>query len=289
MYRYGEEKVNSDLHPCFTASAHGKWGRIHLPVAPDCNISCAYCSRKTDCVNESRPGVCSRILDPEEAAHTVDEAVRKMPSLAVAGVAGPGDPLANRELTLRTFELVRRNHPDLLLCLSTNGVALADCAPDLKALSIGHVTITLNAASLSTAARIYQSLHLNGRSLRGLEAAEIILERQNMALAALERLSITVKVNTVVIPGVNDGEVENIARHASRFGVALMNCIGLIPASGSLMSDMPAPTAERMEELRARAGAYVPQMRHCARCRADAFGLLARDRGLDSLIRGKVG
>jgi nitrogen fixation protein NifB len=212
-----------------------------------------------------------------------------MPSLAVAGIAGPGDPLANAELTLRTFALVRRSHPNLLLCLSTNGVALADCAADLKALGVGHVTVTLNAVSLSAAARIYQSLHLNGRSFRGAEAAEIILERQNAGLAALCRHSIAVKVNTVIIPGVNDGEVENIARHASRFKVELMNCIGLIPVSGSGMSDMPAPTMKHMEELRIRAGAYVPQMRHCARCRADAFGLLGHDRGIDSLIRGRGG
>ena len=134
-------------HPCFNASASGQWGRIHLPVAPECNISCAYCSRKTDCPNESRPGVCSRVLSPEEAADLVDHAVLHMPSLAVAGIAGPGDPLARPELTLRAFELVRRRHHGLLLCLSTNGLRLADYAADLKSLGVNHITVTINAVS----------------------------------------------------------------------------------------------------------------------------------------------
>ena len=29
---------DSSKHPCFSKEAHGKFGRIHLPVAPRCNI-----------------------------------------------------------------------------------------------------------------------------------------------------------------------------------------------------------------------------------------------------------
>ncbi|MGE5894530.1 MAG: nitrogenase cofactor biosynthesis protein NifB, partial [bacterium] len=49
-------------HPCFSKEAHFKFGRIHLPVAPACNIQCRYCIRKFDCANESRPGVTSTVL-----------------------------------------------------------------------------------------------------------------------------------------------------------------------------------------------------------------------------------
>ena len=261
-------------HPCFNASA-GAWGRAHLPVAPDCNISCAYCNRKTDCLNESRPGVCSWVLNPEEAADLVDKAVRETPSLAVVGIAGPGDPLANPELTLRTFELVRRRQAGLLFCLSTNGLMLADYAADLKALGVGYVTVTINAVTSAVACRIYQGVRLDGRWHQGLTAAEILLEKQEQALGLMERLGFSVKVNTVVAPGVNDEEVEEIARFAARFNVGLMNCLGLIPVPGTAMGDLPAPSEERLAELRARAGKHVFQMRHCARCRADAFGPLS--------------
>lgn len=277
MHRHGEEAVTDARHPCFNASAGGL-ARIHLPVAPECNISCAYCDRKTDCVNESRPGLCSRVLDPEEAADRVDEAVRRMPALSVAGIAGPGDPLATPELTLRTFALVRRRHPDLLLCLSTNGLALAEHAAELEALGVGHVTITVNAVSPDVAARIYHRVRVNGASLHGREAGEALLDRQARALAALERHGVAVKVNTVVIPGVNDNHVEEIARYAAGFRVGLMNCIGLIPVPGTAMGRIPAPGPDLMEELRRRAGAHMPQMRHCTRCRADACGTLTEEK-----------
>ena len=52
-------------HPCFGGD-HSKAGRIHLPVAPGCNIKCGFCERRFDCANESRPGVTSKVLTPEQ-------------------------------------------------------------------------------------------------------------------------------------------------------------------------------------------------------------------------------
>ena len=59
--------ININLHPCFNAKVKGQFGRVHLPVAPKCNILCNYCNRKFDCVNESRPGVTSSVLSPAQA------------------------------------------------------------------------------------------------------------------------------------------------------------------------------------------------------------------------------
>ncbi|HEX2769821.1 MAG TPA: nitrogen fixation protein NifB, partial [Geobacteraceae bacterium] len=60
------QRGNIQGHPCFGGNHH-KNGRIHLAVAPKCNIKCGYCTRRHDCANESRPGVTSRILTPQEA------------------------------------------------------------------------------------------------------------------------------------------------------------------------------------------------------------------------------
>ena len=54
----------ASAHPCFDKEARHKNARVHLPVAPKCNIQCNYCNRKFDCVNESRPGVTSSVLTP---------------------------------------------------------------------------------------------------------------------------------------------------------------------------------------------------------------------------------
>ena len=53
-----------ETHPCFTAKC-SDYARIHLPVAPKCNMQCNYCLRKYSCVNESRPGVVARVMVPE--------------------------------------------------------------------------------------------------------------------------------------------------------------------------------------------------------------------------------
>jgi nitrogen fixation protein NifB len=96
-------RSSSDIlktHPCFSAQAHEKFGRIHLAVAPACNIQCRYCERKYDCANESRPGVSSTVLDPFEAVERVEAFVERNDRVSVVGIAGPGDPLANAS----TFE-----------------------------------------------------------------------------------------------------------------------------------------------------------------------------------------
>jgi MoaA/NifB/PqqE/SkfB family radical SAM enzyme len=65
---YNMKKNNKPAHPCFDVTAKHTNARVHLPVAPKCNMLCNYCSRKYDCVNESSPGVTSAILTPQQAA-----------------------------------------------------------------------------------------------------------------------------------------------------------------------------------------------------------------------------
>ena len=86
-------------HPCFNSDVRHRTGRIHLPVAPKCNIQCNYCNRKFDCANESRPGVTSAVLSPNQALALSHRALEKAPYLKVVGIAGPGDPFANPEET----------------------------------------------------------------------------------------------------------------------------------------------------------------------------------------------
>ena len=118
-------------HPCFSAGARHRSGRIHLPVAPKCNMQCNYCNRDFACVNESRPGVSSTILTPLAAADYLDAVLEKVKTIEVVGIAGPGDPFANASETLETLRLVRERHPDMMLCLATNGLELAAHAEDI--------------------------------------------------------------------------------------------------------------------------------------------------------------
>jgi nitrogen fixation protein NifB len=261
-------------HPCFYAGHSGRYGRIHLPVAASCNIQCAYCRRDYDCPNENRPGAVTRVLQPEEALLNLERALSEMPHISVAAVAGPGDAFSDPVVTLRTFELIRRNNRDLALCVSTNGLNVAEYIPQLCDLDARFVTITVNAIDPNIGRRLCKWVKVDTGILRGTDAAGTLISRQLEAIALLKEAGITVKVNTVVVPGVNEDHVPFLARKMGQLRVDLMNFLPLIPLAGTDMADIAAPDADRMRKLRLLAGKYVTQMHHCRRCRSDAVGLL---------------
>jgi nitrogen fixation protein NifB len=268
-------------HPCFNADVKGKFGRVHLPVAPKCNIKCNYCNRKYDCVNESRPGVTSAVLSPAQAVRYIEEVLSREPRISVAGIAGPGDPLANPDETLETLRLIRSKFPDLILCLATNGFSLAPYVDALADLKVSHITVTVNAIDPAIAEKIYAWARDGKVIYRGRKAAELLIERQLEAIEALKSRGIIVKVNTIIIPGVNDGHVAEVARKMAELGVDMLNCMAMYPNDDTPFADIPEPGADMMAALRTEAEKHLPQMRHCTRCRADAVGLLGEDRSDD--------
>ncbi len=205
-----------------------------------------------------------------------------MPHLSVAAVAGPGDAFCNPERTLKTFELIRRKNRDIALCVSTNGLNVSDSIPRLRDLNVGFVTVTVNAIDPGIAARLHRRIRVDGRTFRGVEAARILISRQLEAVCRLKDAGITVKVNAVVIPGINEQHLLFLAKRMGTLGVDLMNFLPLIPLAGTDMADGIPPDEGRMRQLRHRASRYVRQMHHCTRCRSDASGLLPPDRGRTS-------
>jgi nitrogen fixation protein NifB len=266
--------MDFDLHPCFNAERRHSTGRLHLPVAEKCNVQCNYCNRLYDCVNESRPGVSSAILSPFQALDYLGAVLERIDNLAVIGIAGPGDPFANGEATLATLELVRRQYPDKLLCVATNGLMLADYAERLAKLQVSHVTITCNAVDPEVGAKIYAWVRYGPHVYRGVTGASLLLQRQVEAVKLLKALGIAVKINTVIIPGVNDDHAVQVSETMAGLGAEIQNCVPLIPVEGTPFESLPSPEPEAMAALRLAAGSSLRQMSHCARCRADAVGLI---------------
>ncbi len=276
---------NTENHPCFNSAASHTYGRIHLPVAPRCNIQCNYCNRKFDCVSENRPGVTSKVLSPQEAILYLDHALQRMPNIAVVGIAGPGDPFANPDKTMATLRMVRERYPEMLLCISTNGLDLLPCIDELAEMNVSHVTITINAVDPAIGAEIYSWVRIGNRLLRELEGAAALIGRQLQALEQLHRKGITVKVNTVVIPGINDHHVVEVATVARRLGATMLNCLPFCRTPETLFENIAEPEAGHLQEIRAAAAGILPQMSHCKRCRADAAGLLGAPGSQESLLR----
>jgi len=270
--------INIDIHPCFNAKVKGQFGRVHLPVAPKCNILCNYCNRKFDCVNESRPGVTSSVLAPAQAIAYLERVLEAEPRITVAGIAGPGDPFANPKETMETLRLIRQRFPELLLCLASNGLGVAPYLDELAELQVSHVTITVNTVEPEIGAKIYSWVRDGKVIYRGLKAAEVLLARQLEAIRGLKARGIVVKINTIVVPGVNDQQVEAVARKMAELGVDLLNCMPVYPNADTPFGDLPEPEPAKMAAIQAAAAEFLPQMRHCTRCRADAVGLLEADR-----------
>jgi len=265
-------------HPCFNAAVKGTCGRVHLPVAPKCNIKCNYCNRRFDCVNENRPGVSSAVLKPHQALAYLKRVLDKTPAITVAGIAGPGDAFANPDETMETLRLVKEAFPHLLLCIATNGLNLPAHVDQLKHLGVTHVTVTVNAVDPEIAAKIYAWVRVGKVILRGVDAARTLLLRQMASLKALKEHGMAVKVNTIVIPGINDHHVDEVARTMGDLGIDIQNCMVMYPNSGTPFENKPELDAQQIAAIRDSAARYVPQMLHCTRCRADAVGLLDDDK-----------
>ncbi|MEI8196092.1 MAG: radical SAM protein [Phycisphaerae bacterium] len=264
-------------HPCFNAKSKGKCARIHLPVAPKCNVQCNFCDRKYDCCNESRPGVTSSILSPGQALEYTRQVMARETRISVAGIAGPGDPFANAPETLETLRLLRESFPAILLCVATNGLELLEHVEELARLQVSHVTVTVNGVDPEIAGRSYAWVRYKRAIYRGRDAGRFIWERQAAAIRALKKHGLAVKINTIVVPGINDHHVPEIARTVKALGVDVLNCIPLCPVPTTPFGTIPEPTPAEIKEIRAQAAVHIPQMYHCTRCRADAVGLLGQD------------
>ena len=277
------DKINN--HPCYSEGAHQHYARIHVAVAPACNIQCNYCNRKFDCSNESRPGVTSAKLSPEDAVKKVLYVGGEIQQLSVVGIAGPGDALANPKKTFETFRLLQEKAPDLKLCLSTNGLRLPEFINEIVKYNVDHVTVTINSVDESgeIGSKIYPWVHWNHKKVFGKEGAKILLEQQLKGIKMLTDRGILVKANSVLIPGVNDKEVANVSKKLKELNVFLHNIMPLLskPEFGTYygLNGQRSATDQEIMEAQEACGMDMKLMAHCRQCRADAVGLIGEDRG----------
>ena len=264
-------------HPCFNEEAKHTNARVHLPVAPKCNIQCNYCNRKYDCVNESRPGVTSSVLAPHQAVEYMKDLDARLENLAVVGIAGPGDPFANAVETMETMRRVKAEFPDKIFCLSSNGLELEPHIEELAELGVTHVTITINAIDPAITAKVYKWVRYNKHVYRGIEGATLLLEKQLACIPKLKAAGITVKINTIIIPGINEDHIPEVAKKCAELGADVINCIPLIPTADTPFEEVEKPDTKMIFKVRTLASEFLPIMSHCSRCRADAAGLLGQD------------
>ncbi|HEX3075322.1 MAG TPA: radical SAM protein, partial [Lachnospiraceae bacterium] len=212
----------------------------------------------------------SKVITPQEAIGVIKRALELCPDITVAGIAGPGDTLAT-DNALETFRLVKEQYPQLLKCMSTNGLLLYERADEIIEVGIDSLTVTVNAVDPLIEAKLNSAIIYHGKKYEGEEAARILIENQLKGIKKVAGAGITVKVNSVLVPGINEDHIEEIAKTVSEAGASIYNIIPLIPQHE--LADAPAPTCAQIDEVRTRASRYIDVFRHCQRCRADAIGV----------------
>lgn len=270
-------------HPCFGGQKNNA-GRIHLPVSPGCNIACKFCDRTINDVDE-RPGVTSKILQPEECVEVLEKALKICPSIKVAGIAGPGDTLAT-DNAIRTFEIIKEKFPKLIKCMSTNGLLLNERAEELIKVGVDSLTVTVNAVDPEIESKLNSYIIYHGKKIEGIEAAEILIKNQLEGIKKIAKAGITIKVNTVLVPEINGNHIEEIAKTVKEAGASIYNIIPLIPQYQ--LKDCEAPTCPQIDEARTRASRYIDVFRHCQRCRADAVGIPGKSEYGDQIYQRRL-
>ncbi len=257
-------------HPCFNEKIHDKVGRAHVPIAPKCNIYCNFCTRDLKNDLEDRPGVASCVMTPDDAIKHIEDVTTDESPISVVGVAGPGDSLANEE-TIEFFEKLHEKNPDLIKCMSTNGLLLPKYADKLAQLGVNSVTVTINAVDPDIAKEIYSFINYDGEIIKGKKAAKILIENQLEGVRKAHENGMVVKVNSVLIPGLNDEHMVDIAREVKKNGASLMNILPLIPLNK--MKTYQRPDCSMIEKVRDEVEEIIPVFRACTQCRADAYGI----------------
>ncbi|HSQ78974.1 MAG TPA: GTP 3',8-cyclase MoaA [Candidatus Bathyarchaeia archaeon] len=181
---------------------------LRISVTDRCDLRCIYCMPES--------GVA---LVPMGEMLSYEEIALVARAAMAAGVRRfrltGGEPLARKGVAALVRLLAALGPDDL--ALTTNGLHLAEAAADLKAAGLGRVTVSLDTLRADRFAAITRRTGLE-RILAGIAAARAV---------GLE----PVKVNTVVIHGVNDDEIADFVRFAERERLEL-RFIELMPTSG---------------------------------------------------------
>jgi cyclic pyranopterin phosphate synthase len=172
---------------------------LRISVTDRCQLRCAYCMPPQGVPLAPR----EEVLRFEEIAEFAEFVHRRM-GLAKARITG-GEPLVRAGLTVLVEQLVRLGIPDV--ALTTNGQRLAEMAADLRRAGLGRVNVSLDTLNPDTYRTLTSGGDL-GRTLAGIDAA----------LKAGLR---PVKLNMLVLRGVNDHEVGAAARFALDRGLVV--------------------------------------------------------------------
>lgn len=170
---------------------------LRLSVTDRCNLRCRYCMPED--------GICQK---SHAEMLTEDEMIRAVEAAASLGInkvrITGGEPLVKKNI-LSICERVAHTPGVETVCMTTNGIRLPELAGDIVKAGVRRINLSLDTMQEAK----YQQLTRIGayqQALAGLDAA---------LNAGFEK----VKINTVLIGGVNDDEIEDLAALTTKYPV----------------------------------------------------------------------
>jgi cyclic pyranopterin phosphate synthase len=229
------------MNPASPDTLRDSFGRLvdnlRISVTDRCNFRCRYCMPEEGMLWLAK----NELLTFEEIARLAGVfAGLGVTKIRLTG----GEPLMRKDLHV----LVRMLHgvPGIAdLALTTNGFFLSEQAPDLVAAGLRRINVSLDSLDRDQFAAVVRRDYLH-RVLDGLAAAE----RHGMR---------PIKVNVVLIRGVNDGEIERFAELARTKGYVI-RFIEFMPigAGDGWSVDQVVRTSEVIERMNAAGPKLVP-------------------------------
>jgi nitrogen fixation protein NifB len=133
---------------------------------------------------------------------------------------------------------------------------------------------------------------IDGKLITGIDGARILIDAQLAGIGKAAGAGLVVKTNAVLVPGINDRHIRDIAKTVADAGASMMNVIPLIP--NHELAHIEAPDCSLVNSVRSEVEEHLPVFRHCQHCRADACGIPGKhdfadelyDRRLDTFSHG---
>jgi cyclic pyranopterin phosphate synthase len=217
-------------------------GNLRLSVTDRCNLRCAYCMPE----EEYRWLDKREVLSFEELAFLVD----RFGALGVTKVRlTGGEPLVRKDLPVLVSLLAQRPWLEDL-ALTTNGVLLAEQAKALRDAGLRRITVSIDTLDAGRFRRLTRR-DTHGAVLEGISAA------------ARARFPDGLKLDTVVMRGVNDDEAVRLLDYAASVGAEL-RFIEYMDVGGATRwrRDDVVSRAELLERLSASLGPIEPIVEH---------------------------
>ncbi len=164
---------------------------IRVSVTSRCNFRCLYCMPNTPFEWEPKENILSYEEMFEFLRLAIDEGVRK---IRITG----GEPLLRKDID-KFIKMLNDYNPELDLALTTNGYYLSEMAKGLKKAGLKRVNISLDTLKAEVAKKIAQKDVLD-KVLKGIDEAV--------------NAGFGVKLNTVVMQGINDNEILDLLEYA---------------------------------------------------------------------------